>query len=216
MNPIKTALVDDDHRYRSTVRAALDMYPEIEVVGSFGDGADVVQAAAAGDPVPWDVVLMDIEMPRMDGLEATRRLKAMQPSVPIIVLTVFEDPQMVVRAICQGADGYVLKDTLPHTLVEHLRIAIAGGSPLTPGIAGSMLDVIRALHVREPGLDVKLSRRERHVLEGLVQGYSYKQVAAELGIGIETVRTYIRSLYKKLQVHSVAEAVSVALRHHVV
>ncbi|MCH9688339.1 MAG: response regulator transcription factor [Deltaproteobacteria bacterium] len=216
MKTIRTVLVDDDHRYRSALRAALDIYPDIEVVGSFGDGAAVVDAAVESEGQPWDVALMDIDMPRMDGLEATRRLKAMHPTVAIVVLSVFEDPHVVVRAICQGADGYVLKDTLPQALVEHLRIAVAGGSPLTPGIAGAVLDIIRKLHVEQPRLDVKLSRREKQVLEELVQGRSYKQVAAALGIGLETVRTYIRSLYKKLQVHNVAEAVSVALRHRMV
>ena len=211
---LRVAIAEDDRTYRESLQVVLDMHPGFTCAGVFPDGQRLVEAAEA-EP-GWDVVLTDIEMPEMDGIEATRRLKARHADLPVVILTVFEDPPTVIRAICAGADGYVLKDTSPVDLYTHLQVAAAGGSPLTPAIAGAVLTVLRHAHADTPTLDVSLSRREREVLHGLVRGQSYKQVAGELHVSVDTVRTYIRSLYRKLQVHSVAEAVAKAVRHHLV
>jgi DNA-binding NarL/FixJ family response regulator len=148
----------------------------------------------------------------MDGVEAATRLRAIAPHLSIVMLTVFEDPPTIVRAICAGADGYLLKRTPHDELLAQCALVLAGGSPLTGAVARTVVGALRAAAPKLSADAPALSTRERQVLTGLVDGRSYKQVAADLGVGIDTVRTYVRSLYKKLRVHSVAEAVSRALR----
>lgn len=214
---IRTVLIDGKRSSRVSLQTALGTFPEIEIVGSFGDGLQMLESISAQPALPWDVVLMAIaSASRTGGLRMMRELKEALPTTPIVVLSADEDPEVVLEAICAGATGYVHKETLPHDLVRHLKVAATGGSPLSPGAVGAMLEVIRRHHGEGPTIKIALSRREQQVLEKLVSGCSYKQVGNELGIGIETVRTYIRSLYKKLQVHSVAEAVSTALRFRLV
>jgi DNA-binding NarL/FixJ family response regulator len=211
-DPIAVVVVEDDRGYRDSLRLLFSHSPGFTVAAAFDDAAGAVSAAERGEAADWQLVFMDIEMPQLDGVTGTSRIKAAAPHVAVVMLTVFEDPPVIVRAICAGADGYLLKKTGPDELLAHARMVMAGGSPLTSRVARTVLDLLRAAPPRTPRANVELSRREQDVLTHLIAGKSYKQVAAELGIGIDTVRTYIRSLYKKLQVHNVAEAVSRALR----
>jgi DNA-binding NarL/FixJ family response regulator len=165
---------------------------------------------------------MDLDMPGMTGIECTRRIKTRFTSVPVVVLTVFEDRTNIIEAICAGADGYLLKRTSADSLLLQLRAVLAGGSPLSAGVAKTVLDLLRHVNAMAPNhassgsSAVELTDRERAVLGCLVRGMSYKAVARSLDISIDTVRSHIRSVYGKLQVHNVAEAVSRALRNGLV
>lgn len=175
----------------------------------------------AGSGCPWDLVLMDLDLPQMKGIEATREVKSRAPRMPVVVLTVFEEPATILQAICAGADGYLLKRMPAPELLSQLRSIADGGAPLTAGVASTVLNLLRTHPSRPefagPGpARLDLTEREQEVLRGLVGGLAYKQVADVLGISLDTVRTHIRSVYRKLQVHSVAEAVSRAIRERLV
>ncbi len=156
----------------------------------------------------------------VSGIEGTRQLKALMPDLTVVVLTVFEEPGTVLEAICAGADGYLLKQLAPQELLAQLQVVMGGGAPLTSRVARTVLDLMRRGELapaRSPApTRLELTEREQAVLRGLVQGRAYKQVAHELGISLDTVRSHIRNVYRKLQVHSVAEAVSRAIREGLV
>jgi len=222
---LKVAIVEDDPRYRSSIETLLSHTGGFRLAASSGAAGEMLEAAgraaASETPVGWDLVMMDLDLPGMNGVEATRRFKKIFPHVPIVVVTVFEEPATILDAICAGADGYLLKKTRAAQMLDQLRAVAAGGAPLTSGVARTLLDMIRdgaigegarTLRTQDPSSRVDLTERERDVLRCLVAGLSYKQVAAELGISIDTVRAHIRSVYRKLQVHNVAEAVSRAIR----
>src|SRR5262249_17299087 len=162
---------------------------------------------SAGDGCPWDICLMDIGLPGESGITATATLKSLIPDVLVVMLTVFEDPASIVAAIASGADGYLLKDASPADLAASLRAVANGGAALTPAVAKTVLALFRRGLSPKRGatVDIGLTEREREVLAALVRGLGYRQVAYELNISIDTVRAHIRSIYKKLQVHSVAE-----------
>jgi DNA-binding NarL/FixJ family response regulator len=220
---IRVASIEDDGRYRASLDALLRLSPGIELVGSFASPAAALEALETTDSTDrWDLVLMDLELPEMSGIEATRRIKAILPATPVVVLTVFEDPPTILEAICAGADGYLTKDTPPEELLAQLRAVVNGGSPLTSGVASTVLDLIRRMgpigtpHEDGPPSGLGLTDREQEVLRCLMAGMAYKNIATHLEISIDTVRSHIRHIYGKLQVHSVAEAVTRALRDRLV
>ena len=220
---IRVASVEDDGRYRASLDALLRLSPGIELAGSFASPAAAIQALEeTGASTPWDVVLMDLELPGMSGIEATRRIKRVLPSTPVVVLTVFEEPPTILEAICAGADGYLTKDTPPDELLDQIRAVVDGGSPLTSGVASTVLDLLRRMGPSrmpdrsDAAAEFSLTTREQEVLRCLMAGMAYKHVAARLDISMDTVRTHIRHIYGKLQVHSVAEAVTRALREGLV
>jgi DNA-binding NarL/FixJ family response regulator len=218
-------VVEDDRRFRASLEALLSHAQGLRLAGSFASPLPLLneaqRAADSGGAAPgWDLVLMDLKLPGLDGIEATRRLKSLHPAIPVVALTVFEDPITILDAVCAGADGYLLKRTRVPDLLDQLRSIARGGAPLTPRVARTLLDLVRtkaahgpAAHAVGPGVaELELTERERDVLRCLVEGRSYKEVAAELGISAETVRSHIKGIYRKLQVHSVAAAVSRAIR----
>jgi DNA-binding NarL/FixJ family response regulator len=217
--------VEDDSRYRSSLEVLLRHSTDFVLEESFAAPAAALErlalsATGTGSPPEWDLVLMDLDMPGMSGVECTRRFKAALPDVPVVVLTVFEDRANILAAICAGADGYLLKRTPADGLLLQLRAVLAGGSPLSAGVAKTVLDAVRQVNAATgtsatPG-GVELTEREREVLACLVRGMSYKAVARSLGISIDTVRSHIRGVYGTLQVHSVAAAVSRAVREGLV
>lgn len=223
---LRLAIVEDDPHYRASLEQLFTHADGFTLSGSFAAPPPVLAEAELAmktcDAPPWDVVLMDLEMPRMNGIEATRRLKQLAPGLKVVVLTVFEEPDAIVEAICAGADGYLLKKARARELLEALRAVADGGAPLTSTVARKMLDVVRALApvvpVRRelPPSRLDLTEREQQVLRALVDGLSYKQAADALGISLGTVRSHITAIYGKLQVHNVAEAVSRALRRRLV
>lgn len=170
---------------------------------------------------PWDLVLMDLEMPHLGGIEATRRVKTAAAEVLVVVLTVFEDAATILEAISAGADGYLVKRVSAPDLRLQLTTIVQDGAPMTPGVARTLLTFVRESVGGRPGDDpeptrLDLTAREQEVLRCIVHGRSYQQTAAELAISLETVRTHIRNLYRKLQVHSVAEAVGLAIRKRLI
>jgi DNA-binding NarL/FixJ family response regulator len=226
MAPLRVVIIEDDTRYRSSLEQLFSRAAGFTLAAGFPAATHAVRLAetAVGrlEPPPWDLVLMDIEMPAMNGIEATRRLKAALPGLKVVVLTVFEQPATILEAICAGADGYLLKKSRANELLEGLRAVAEGGSPLTPNVARSLLDLVRASRPGAAGggatepTRLDMTEREQQVLRALTEGLSYKQAADVLGITLGTVRTHITSIYRKLQVHSVAEAVSRAVRERLV
>lgn len=221
---IRAVVVEDDPRYRASLETLLRHAPGFAFVASFGSPAlalGALDVAPGGGAAPWDLAVMDLELPGMSGVEATRRLKARFPDVKVVVLTVFEEPRTVLEAICAGADGYLLKRTAPEELLEQLEQVMRGGAPLTAGVARTVLDLVRhssgeraAAHAAPSRID--LTEREQEVLRLLVRGMAYKEIAQQLAISLETVRSHVKSVYRKLHVHSVGEAVSRAIHQRVV
>lgn len=217
----RVVTVEDDPRYRASLEVLLRHSTDFHLAESFATPSAIIERVATmhdGNPPPWDLVLMDLDMPGMSGVECTRRIKARFPSIPVVVLTVFEDRANIIEAICAGADGYLLKRTPADNLLLQLRAVLAGGSPLSAGVARTVLDLVRQVndrahpHTTSGRPTVELTERERAVLACLVRGMSYKAAAYALAVSIDTVRSHIRGVYRKLQVHNVAEAVSRAVR----
>jgi DNA-binding NarL/FixJ family response regulator len=161
--------------------------------------------------------LMDIEMPGMNGIDATRLVKEHFPSVHVLIQTVFFEDEYIFNAICAGASGYILKSTSPQGYLDAIKDVQAGGSPMTPGIARRVLELFKTnVQPQAATEDYNLTNQEKKVLQHLVEGKSYKLIAAELFISIDTVKTHVRNIYAKLHVHSGTEAVSKAIRDRIV
>jgi len=219
--PVRVAIVDDDAPYRGAIADLRTLESSFQVVASFGEARPLLAAADKTPPPSWDLVLMDIEMPGMDGISAARELKARLPEALVVMLTAFEEPDRIVRAILAGADGYLVKRSDAREVLEEIRAVVAGGSPMTPSVARSVLATVRAgmpLPADAPdGLArYGLSEREADVLRSLVSGKGYKEIAYDLHISVDTVRSHIRKVYRKLQVHSAPEAVARAIRERLV
>jgi DNA-binding NarL/FixJ family response regulator len=223
---LKLALIEDNPRYRSTLGDFFRLAPGFELAAVYGSAeallADVKPLIEAGKPLPWKMAMMDIELPGMNGIEATRQLKKMAPQNHVVMLTMFEEPSTILEAISAGADGYLLKRSKSRELLDQLRTISSGGAPLTPGVARTIFDLLRrggpgrlGSEKSAPG-GLDLTEREHEVLRCLVNGCSYQETADELGITIHTVRFHIKGIYGKLQVHSVAEAVRRAVRERLV
>jgi len=225
---LNIAIIEDDPRYRHSLETLFHNTPGFQVAASCGSAHTMLQelenAQRAGQEPSWQLALVDIELPGMNGIEATRRLRKELPALTVVMLTVFEDPTIILEAITAGADGYLLKKTPAPELVSQLKAIASGGSPLTPDVARTVLSLLRentpkriAGKFFNTGSPTKLdlTEREHAVLQGLVKGLSYKQTALQLDISIDTVRTHIRAVYRKLQVHSVSEAVARAIRERI-
>lgn len=217
---MRVAVIEDDSRYRHSLELLFGGAGGFALAASYAaaDGAlaDLRRTLASGRQPGWDLVLLDLDLPGLTGIDAARIIKDLCPGLPIVVLTVFEEPATILRAICAGADGYLLKKISAPELLSQLRAIAAGGAPLTPAVARTVLGLVRdpvpaPSRGRTPAR-LDLSPREQDVLRALVRGASYKQAADALGISLDTVRTHVRGIYGKLQVHSVAEAVARAIR----
>jgi DNA-binding NarL/FixJ family response regulator len=192
----------------------LQATPGLQFVGAFPDTGNLEMQIPGLKP---DVVMMDIDMPGRSGLDATLVVKALRPETQILMLTVFDDEDKIFRAIRNGANGYLLKKTPPSEIIAAIFDISKGGSPMTSSIARRVLQFFQqeapANH-KQP--DYELSPREQEILQSLIKGYSYKLIAQEHFISIDTVRTHIRHIYEKLHVGSKTEAVLKALREKIV
>jgi DNA-binding NarL/FixJ family response regulator len=202
---LRIAIYEDNTDLRMAMSMLIGGSPGFELVGAFANCLNVVAECKTLCP---DVVLMDIQMPQMSGIEGVGLLKRAIPSVEIIMLTVFDDEESVFNAIRAGASGYLLKKTPPAVILNALHEVKAGGAPMTPMIARKVLGFLPQKTVeKQPNFEA-LSPREAEVLQTLSRGYSYKMVASELFISIDTVRGHVRQIYDKLHVHSLSEAIS--------
>jgi DNA-binding NarL/FixJ family response regulator len=208
---IRIILYDDANQLRETLALLLNSTEGFEVVGQFDNCETAAEDIAMLKP---DVVLMDIDMPGMSGIEGVRAIRQKNETVKVIMLTVFDDNKNVYDAIRFGANGYVLKKSSPAGITDAIRDVYNGGAPMNSSIATQVLKMFA--NMSPGGKDYDLSEREREVLQSLVNGNSYKMVAASLKISIDTVRTHIRSIYEKLQVNSKSEAVAKALKDRIV
>ncbi|MCZ2278375.1 MAG: response regulator transcription factor [Bacteroidia bacterium] len=204
--PIKVVIADDNKNVLESVQMVLKDYPAINLIATFNSGMECVYTIELLKP---DVVLMDIDMPDMSGIEVVKLIRKQFPGLPVLMLTGFEDDDKVFNSICAGANGYILKTTTMESLIHQIQEVYEGGAPMTPVIARKVLNAFANLQrpqsLRE---DYNLSNREKEVLELLVKGKSYKMISSQLNISYETVHTHIRRIYKKLHVNSVSEAVS--------
>ncbi|MBI5363644.1 MAG: response regulator transcription factor [Planctomycetes bacterium] len=211
--PITVAIVEDQAPLREGLVLLVDGMPGFACVGSHGSMEDALRAFARG-PAP-SVLLSDIGLPGMSGIDGVRRLAELHPKLLILMLTVYADHEHVFEAICAGAHGYLLKDTPPERLVEALRELAGGGAPMSPEIARKVVTMFQRT---APPRDEhhRLTPRELELLQALAEGHSYKTAARALGLSIDTVRFHVRNVYEKLHVHSKSEAVILALKRGLV
>lgn len=209
---IRLALFEDNQLLRETFSDILSEAEDIYFIGAWENGEMIEEIVRLNRP---DVILMDIDMPVVNGLETLKIVTKKFPAVHVIMLTIFEDDLSIMESIYNGAKGYLLKKSTPEEILYAVKDIMEGGSPMTSSIARKVLNAIVSQKPNQTE-DYKLTAREKDILRSLVDGNSYKLIAADLGISINTVRQYIRSIYEKLQVHSMNEAVSKALRNKIV
>jgi DNA-binding NarL/FixJ family response regulator len=205
---IKVAIVEDQKHTREGLATLIQGTPGYRIVGKF---ASMEEALIKLDWDPPEVVLVDIGLPGMSGIEGVRRLKARWPTLLILMLTVYADNEHIFEAICAGACGYLLKDTPPPKLLDAIRELREGGAPMSPEIARQVVMMFQKV-VPSKNEEHPLSARELEVLKLLADGHSYKTAADALSISPDTIRFHIRNIYEKLHVHSKSEAVLKALR----
>ncbi|MBA2421718.1 MAG: response regulator transcription factor [Chitinophagales bacterium] len=208
--PIKVLVFDDNKRIRDSLEILFTSHTGFEWLGSYMNASEATDQVEIHSP---DVVLMDIEMPGINGIEATQDIKREHPEQAIIMLTTFDDDEKVFDAICAGASGYVLKSRPLTDLIDAVKDVHMGGVPMTPSIARKMLDLFKQKNAPLKAEEFELTYREKEVLKHLVNGSSYKMIADNLKVSYETVHSHIKNIYKKLHVNSVSAAVSTALRH---
>ena len=212
----RIAIFDDNRNIRESITLLLDTVEGFHVVGSFSHVLDVVDDVRTCKP---DIILMDIEMPGMTGIEAVGLLKKEYPQIQVLMQTVFEDDERVFDSICAGASGYILKNQLNTRLIDALHELQFGGSPMSPSIARKVLNKMQSI----PGLvkseappDYQLTPREKEVMACIVNGLAYKMIADQLNISYETVRSHVKKIYEKLHVASLTEAVAKAIHQRIV
>ncbi len=208
--PIRIVLIDDHAIVRKGLRAFLDTYPEIEVVGEASGGAEGVALVARVLP---DVALMDLVMPEMDGIEATRQIKQVSPSTQVIVLTSYGEDERIFPAIKAGALSYLLKDVDPDDLVRAIKAARRGEATLHPSVAARLMQELSG--ARSSPLDL-LTEREREVLACIARGMSNAEIAEHLIIGERTVKTHVSNILSKLHLQDRTQAALLALRERLV
>ncbi|MCK9409522.1 MAG: response regulator transcription factor [Bacteriovoracaceae bacterium] len=222
---IKLAIVEDTPALRKHIEELFTFFKDIRLVASYASGEAAIEGIRRLPPskIP-DVILMDIMLPNISGIETTITIKEMFPQIEIIMITVFEDEQKIFQSIQAGASGYLLKDDAPEKIVDAVRELVKGGAPMSRTVAKKMLDYTRGkmdspLHdptEKYSSVNFALSIRERELLNGLVQGGTYATLSKQHCISPLTVKTHIKNIYKKLHVHSRANAVRIALEKNLV
>lgn len=210
--PVQILLYDDNEAMRESLEAMIAEEPDFEIAAAMPNAETVETDICEVKP---DVILMDIDMPEVNGVEAVKRVRKTNPALPIIMLTVFDDNENIFNAICAGASGYILKRYASIEIPDAIRTVLTGGAPMTGTVAKKVLTMVPRAHTStEEKMD--LTEKETVILQFLVNGYSYKMIAAELKISLDTVRFHIKKIYDKLHVHSATEAVSRALKNRLV
>ncbi|MBL0270055.1 MAG: response regulator transcription factor [Chitinophagaceae bacterium] len=211
--PVKIVIYEDNANLRESLNSLLSLTDAYEVAASFPDCSDIVNQVRSIQP---GVLLMDIDMPGINGIEAVKKVREFDKQVQIIMLTVFDDNTHVFEAIYAGANGYLLKKYVSDKLLSAISEVLEGGAPMSPSIARMIIGNLQQPVQQVPENNYQLTAREKETLQLLSQGNSFKMIAAELGISIDTVRTHIKRIYDKLHVRSQIEAVSKAINEKLV
>lgn len=200
---ITLMICEDVKDVREGLKYLLGMEEEIHVLEAVSSAEDLFLAIQkCGQP---DIVLMDIVLPGMSGIEATKRIKATYPDIRVLILTIFEEEEKILSAIQAGATGYILKNTRPGEVVSQIRALHSGGSPISPNVARVLLDEFRKDNTNRIKEDYRLTPREKEIMKGIIQGYTYREIAEQCNIASSTVKKHILHIYKKLKVNSKVE-----------
>lgn len=209
----KIAIYDDIIERREGLELLIDTMTDHTVIGSYTDCRNVIANFQDSRP---DLILMDIDMPYVNGIDGVKLLRTLDKEVKILMQTVFEDDDKVFAAICAGADGYILKHSDPSQLLQAIDEVMNGGAPMTPVIARKVLQLFSSMHTPRSKENFELTKRETEILKLLVDGYSYKMIAGKCFISFATVNTHVNNIYQKLHVNSATGAVSKALKEGLV
>lgn len=207
---IKLLIFEDNELLRESLEGLISLNNQLQLLGAFPHVLSVKEEVLRYKP---DLLIMDIEMPQMTGIEAVRKIRNFNSSLPILMLTVFDDNKHVFEALQAGASGYLLKKHIATKLFDAIDDVLSGGAPMSPSVARM---VISAMQTPLQEKDYQLTSREKEILTELSRGNSYKMIAAQLNISLDTVRTHIKNIYEKLHVHSQTEAVSKAINEKLV
>ena len=210
--PISVAIIEDHREFRDYLTALISGTEGFECIGSFRSVEDALPKVNAHVP---DVILLDIGLPGMNGIDGIRVLKERHPDVLFLTLTIHDDDERIFDALCAGASGYLLKKTQPGQLIESVKEAARGGAPMSPEVARRVIRLFR--EIRPPDrADYNLSPHEIRILKLLVEGHNYETAATKLGVKPTTINFHLQNIYQKLQVHSKTEAVAKALRNRLI
>lgn len=211
---INVVIVEDNKNIREGLAALINGTEGFKCQGAYSDCESFLRDI---DLLKMDVVLMDIALPGMNGIEGVKKAKKINPDINILMLTIYEESEIVYEAICAGAYGYLVKKTPPSRLIDAIREVYEGGSPMSSRIARQVITSFQTFQdARTVDSQYNLSPRELEVLKHLAEGSNYQEIADELFISVDTVRHHIRNIYKKLQVHSQSEAVAKAIRKKII
>jgi DNA-binding NarL/FixJ family response regulator len=213
MQNIKIAIFEDNKPRRELLQLLIDSSDGLTCIGAWEDCRNIVKHISANTP---DVVLMDIDMPHVNGIDGLKLIRSHFPKTKVLMQTIFEDDDKIFDAILAGADGYILKKTTPAKLLEAIIEVNEGGAPMTPTVARQVLLLFNNKHKKIDNKDFNLSTREQEILSLLVQGFSYKMIASQCNISYPTVNSHISHIYEKLHVSSGTEAVVKAIEHKIV
>ena len=214
-DPIKVAIVEDQRTIREGLAALIDGTEGFRCTGCYGSMEEALEKIGPNAEDAPDVVMVDIGLPGMSGIEGFGLLRARYPTMPVLILTVYKDDDRIFKAICAGARGYLLKKTPPVRLLEGLREVVGGGAPMSPEVARRVLELFQRFHPPDQ-VDYRLTPHELRLLKLLVEGHNYKTAAKEVGTTVHAVSFHMKNIYEKLEVHSKSEAVAKALRDHIV
>jgi DNA-binding NarL/FixJ family response regulator len=213
--PIRVTIFEDNTKYRESLAVLIDGSPGFTLAGAYPDANDAVNKITESQP---DVLLMDIEMPGISGIDALVDIKKKFPKLNVLMETIFEDDDKIFDSICNGASGYVLKNTPPARILDAIVETYQGGAPMSPVIAKKVLQLVQRQSQNpepKPTVNFDLTPREKEILSLMVNGMSYKMIAAQCNITFETVRTHIKNIYEKLHVATMTEAVAKAIKSNI-
>jgi DNA-binding NarL/FixJ family response regulator len=209
--PVSLVIYEDNVRLRESLELLLGGESEFVLAGAFSNCTDVISQV---EEIAPELVIMDIDMPGINGIEGVRLIKSKYPCIKVVMYTVFDDDNRIFECICNGADGYLLKNTSPLNFIKALQDVVAGGAPMSPFVAQKVFQFFRNTKLQRD--EFNLTPREIEILEWLVRGNSYKMIADKSSISIDTVKKHLQNIYHKLHVNCGTEAVAKALQHKIV